>query len=96
MINGVLVKFLQGDITNEKTEAIVNPTNVEFTLSGKLSQAIIAKGGSQIAHECKTIGKLKDVAITSAGTGSLQCRTIIHILSPGNINECQQLIRTLI
>ena len=42
MINGVLIELLHGDITNEDTEAIVNPTNKEFVLNGKLSQAIIA------------------------------------------------------
>ena len=95
VINGVFVEVLQGDITIESTEAIVNPTDENLELTGKLSKALIAKGGTSIAQECKTIGKLKDVAITSAGNGSLQCRHIIHILSPGNINECQQVIRKL-
>ena len=65
-------------------------------LTGSLSKAILAKGGSSIAEKCKAIGTLKDVAITSAGTGSLKCSHIIHIVSPGNINDCQTVLRKLL
>ena len=96
VINGVLIEVLQGDITNESTEAIVNPTDKDLELTGSLSRALIEKGGSSIAEECKAIGKLKDVSITSAGTGSLHCHHIMHVRSPGNINKCQTLVRTLL
>ena len=34
VINGVLIEVLQGDITNELTEAIVNPTDEDLKLTG--------------------------------------------------------------
>ena len=74
----------------------MNPTNENLELAGQLSKALVAKGGASISQEYKSIGKLKDVSITSAGTGSLFCHHIIHIRSPGNIKECQQVLRTLL
>ena len=96
VINGVLIEVLQGDITCESTELIANPTDEDLKLTGNLSKALITKCGSSVVEECKAIGTLKDIAITSAGTGSLRCDQIIHIRSPGDINECQTLIRALL
>ena len=94
VINGVFIEILQGDITNESTDAIVNPSDKGLMLTGDLSKALIAKGGASIEDECKVIGKLNYIAITSAG--SLHCRHVIHILAPTNISECQQVLRALI
>ena len=72
VINGVSIEVVQGDITDEATDAIVNPTDEKMGLTGNLSKAILAKGGQSIEMECKAIGTLKDVALTSAG--SLKCQ----------------------
>ena len=87
LINGAIIEVVQGNITDEATNAIVNPTDDKLGLTGSLSKAILDKGGTSIAAECKAIGTLNDVALTSAG--SLKCRHIVHVLSPSNTAECK-------
>ena len=93
-INGVQIAVVNGDITTEKVDAIVNPTNRQLAFDGALSKAIIAKGGHSIVTECQKIGTLQDVAITSAG--SLPCRHIVHVLSPDGIKECHAAVKDIL
>jgi O-acetyl-ADP-ribose deacetylase len=77
-----------GDITNEKTDAIVNAANSTLLSGGGVDGAIHRKGGEQILKECKEIradfypnglptGK---AVITSAG--NLPARFVIHTVGP--------------
>ena len=51
------VEIVQGDITKEKTDGIVNSVLKEMVLSyGIVSKAILAAAGSIIQLECHTIG----------------------------------------
>ena len=40
-----------GDITNEKTDAIVNPANSNLAHSGGAAAAILREGGPKVQHE---------------------------------------------
>ena len=86
IINGVRLQVVEGDITDEATDAIVNPTDEKMMLTGIISQKILAKGGQSIKIECKKIVTLMGVALTSAG--SLKCHHIVHVLWPKNTTEC--------
>ena len=44
--------MVQGDITEENTDAIINPTNNKFAFDGANSKKIVEKGGQQIMNDC--------------------------------------------
>jgi O-acetyl-ADP-ribose deacetylase (regulator of RNase III) len=45
------VEIVMGDITNEKTDAIVNPANSNLAHSGGAAAAILREGGPKVQHE---------------------------------------------
>lgn len=85
-VAGVGFCVVQGDITDESTEAIVNAANGRLWLGGGVAGAIARKGGLSIESECKLIIKssgqvsIGQVAVTSGGR--LRCRAIIHAVGP--------------
>ncbi|MFN3822093.1 MAG: macro domain-containing protein [bacterium] len=72
------IQIIQGDITEEKVDAIVNPANTDLILGAGVSGAIKNKAGFTIIKECKAHGPvpLGGAAVTSAG--KLPARLIIH------------------
>ena len=75
---------MQGDITEENTDAIINPTDNKFALEGAISKKILEKGGRQIVNDCATLVSLKDFAMAKA-VGQLKCKQVVHVLSPQNM-----------
>ena len=77
-----------GDITEEKTDAIVNAANSTLLGGGGVDGAIHSKGGRQIYDECKEIRENEypkglptgKAVITSGGNLSAQC--VIHTVGP--------------
>ena len=85
-IGTVVVEFVQGDITDDDSDAIVSPTNEDMCLSGagQVSSAIRDKGGSELQIICDSITsqgyRLKSgVVCPTDSTGSLMCKKIFHI-----------------
>lgn len=85
----------EGDITTEKTEAIVNAANERLLHGGGLAYAIAKKAGEQLVKESKQIGHVPtgSAAVTSAGR--LPCKYVIHAVGPvwkgGKNNEASLL-----
>lgn len=77
-IGNTKIKVIQGDITEQDTEAIVNAANNKLILGGGVAGAIKRKGGISIQQECNKIGQINvgDAAITSAG--NLKSKYVIH------------------
>ena len=75
------VVIRQGDITESRTDAIVNAANNELVLGVGVAGAIRKKGGPEIQRECDRIGpiSLGDAAIT--GSGILPAKFVIHAAS---------------
>ena len=68
------IEVTQSNITDEATDAIVNPTIACFALDVGLSKAITLKGGPTIEQECR-----QQSILTTAGaitSGQLQCRVL--------------------
>jgi O-acetyl-ADP-ribose deacetylase (regulator of RNase III) len=88
-INGILIKLVQGDITDLAVDAIVNAANSQLILGGGVAGAIRRKGGPSIQQECLEIGwcDVGEAVITGAGT--LPARHVIHAVGPrlGEGNE---------
>src|SRR5438477_11404839 len=78
---GLTVEVLQGDLTQQDVDAIVNAANNDLELGGGVAGAIARAGGPQIQAECRRIGPIEvgDAAITGGGT--LQARYVIHAAS---------------
>jgi O-acetyl-ADP-ribose deacetylase (regulator of RNase III) len=75
------VEILQGDLTQQDVDAIVNAANNDLELGGGVAGAIARAGGPQIQAECRAIGPIDvgDAAIT--GGGNLRARFVIHAAS---------------
>jgi len=75
------IEVLQGDLTQQDVDAIVNAANNDLELGGGVAGAIARAGGPQIQAECDAIGPIEvgDAAITGGGT--LQARYVIHAAS---------------
>ena len=86
----VRVEILQGDITEDDSDAIVNTTNEKMQLVGTgVAGAILRKGGPEMQKICDALvsqgirlqeGKVCD----TPATGRLKCSKVFHILVPQN------------
>jgi len=79
--NELAVEILQGDLTTQDVDAIVNAANNDLLLGGGVAGAIARAGGPAIQAECRKIGPIEvgDAAIT--GGGQLKARFVIHAAS---------------
>lgn len=75
------VEVLQGDLTQQDVDAIVNAANNDLELGAGVAGAIARAGGPTIQAECRAIGRIAvgDAAITGGGT--LTARYVIHATS---------------
>jgi len=94
-INQVKLAIIQGDITRQGTEAIVNAANSSLMGGGGVDGAIHRAGGSAILEECKQIvarqGQLPTGKAVMTTGGNLKARFVIHTVGPiwhgGNSGE---------
>lgn len=77
------LEFVQGDITQQETEAIVNAANSRLAGGGGVDGAIHRAGGPQIMKELKE--KYQNCPTGSAvitGGGNLKAKYVIHAVGP--------------
>ncbi len=81
-INNSILELVEGDITKEETEAIVNAANSGLRGGGGVDGAIHRVGGPQIMEECRKIGGCPtgNAVITSGGL--LKAKYVIHAVGP--------------
>jgi O-acetyl-ADP-ribose deacetylase (regulator of RNase III) len=88
MIGGVRVELLQGDITAQEVDAIVNAANSSLLGGGGVDGAIHRRGGPEILEECRALRAERypdglpagDAVATTAG--NLSARWVIHTVGP--------------
>jgi len=75
------IEVMQGDLTQQDVDAIVNAANNDLELGGGVAGAIARAGGPAIQAECRKIGPVQvgDAAITTGG--NLKARYVIHAAS---------------
>lgn len=81
-INGVRLTLSQGDITEAKTEAIVNAANSRLVLGAGVAGAIRRRGGPSIQAECDRLSPVSTGSAAITGAGDLAARWVIHAVGP--------------
>ena len=78
--------LIQGDITEQTTDAIVNAANSSLMGGGGVDGAIHRAGGPAILEECKQIvsrqGRLPAGKAVLTGGGNLKAKHVIHTVGP--------------
>ena len=82
MIGTTRVEITRGDITAERTDALVNAANSGLRGGGGVDGAIHFAGGPSIAAECRKIGRCPTGKAVITGGGKLHARWVIHTVGP--------------
>ncbi|MEO0198799.1 MAG: macro domain-containing protein [candidate division WOR-3 bacterium] len=79
---GKFIVIVQGDITEENVDAIVNAANSYLKHGGGVAGAILRKGGDIIQKESDAIGycPVGNAVVTSGG--NLKAKYVIHAVGP--------------
>lgn len=85
-VNNARISVIQGDITGQATDAIVNAANSGLMGGGGVDGAIHRAGGPTILEECKEIvsrqGRLPTGKAVITTGGNLKARYVIHTVGP--------------
>ena len=86
MVNQARLAIIQGDITQQATDAIVNAANPGLMGGGGVDGAIHRAGGLAILEECKQIvakqGRLPTGKAVITTGGNLRAKHVIHTVGP--------------
>lgn len=80
------LQIVQGDITKEVVDAIVNAANAQLKHGGGVAGAIAGRGGPQIQAESDSWvlehGPVRPESPAYTSGGNLPCRYVIHTVGP--------------
>jgi len=77
-----VLELVEGDITRQDTEAIVNAANEQLRVGGGVDGAINRAGGPQIQEEARRIGRCPTGQAVITTGGNLKAKYVIHTVGP--------------
>jgi O-acetyl-ADP-ribose deacetylase (regulator of RNase III) len=98
---GGCIQIVQGDLTQESVDAIVNAANACLQHGGGVAGAILRRGGPEIQAESNAWvqqhGPVTHEQPAYTGAGRLPCRYVIHAVGPvwGEGDEDQKLAKAV-
>ncbi len=81
-INNSTLELVEGDITLQAVDAIVNAANSALSGGGGVDGAIHRAGGIAIMAECRKIGRCPAGTAIITTAGQLPCKYVIHTVGP--------------
>ena len=81
-VGKAVISLIQGDITREETDAIVNAANARLAGGAGVDGAIHEAGGPSIMAECRKIGGCPTGRAVITTGGKLKARYVIHTVGP--------------
>lgn len=94
-IGGRILELVEGDITRQQVDAVVNAANSGLRGGGGVDGAIHRAGGPEIMAECRRIGGCPTGSAVITTGGRLPVRYVIHAVGPiwygGKRGEPEQL-----
>lgn len=83
---GTVFQLIQGDLTQEEVDAIVNPANAHLQHGGGVAGLIVRRGGEIIQQESaawlREHGPVRHAEPAYTSAGELPCRYVIHAVGP--------------
>jgi O-acetyl-ADP-ribose deacetylase len=96
-ISSSILELIDGDITTQDVDAIVNAANSGLRGGGGVDGAIHRAGGPEIMEECRKIGRCQTGSAVITTGGRLPSRYVIHAVGPiwhsGSQGEAELLAR---
>lgn len=94
-VAGAALELVQGDITEQEVDAVVNAANKRLAGGGGVDGAIHRAGGPAIMQECRQIGGCETGSAVITTGGELPADHVIHAVGPvwqgGSKGEAERL-----
>jgi len=81
-IGSSILEIVEGNITQQNVDAIVNAANEQLAGGGGVDEAIHRAGGPEIITECRRIGGCPTGRAVATTAGRLAAKKVIHAVGP--------------